>query len=46
MDETTLVERLRPCPECAAGKHDNCSGQTWSIVLNDYAPCPCHERGH
>lgn len=35
----------RPCPECAAGKHVNC---TFSVLNDDdeVEPCPCHQAGH
>ena len=37
---------VNPCPECTAGKHDNCDGRTWDTVTDDYTPCPCAGRGH
>lgn len=30
-----------PCPECAAGKHRNCGGDSWSNYLDEPKPCPC-----
>lgn len=30
-----------PCPECAAGKHRNCDGTTWSNRLDERVTCPC-----
>ncbi len=40
----TDPSRLRPCPECRAGKHGNCDGVTWDDVTDSPAKCPCtHE---
>ncbi|MBD3784577.1 MAG: hypothetical protein IE926_16780 [Micrococcales bacterium] len=38
---TASFESLRPCPECAAGKHQNCDGATWSDLTDRAMPCPC-----
>lgn len=32
----------RPCPECDAGKHRNCRGDTWDFILDEPVPCPCY----
>lgn len=37
---------IPPCPECWAGKHENCSGQSWDNDADEFTPCPCAERGH
>lgn len=34
------------CPECAAGKHDNCRGDAWDDALDDPTICACWDRGH
>lgn len=38
---------LDPCPECAGGKHPNCTGQVPAgDDYDDLIPCPCAEAGH
>lgn len=44
--EAITVQILAPCPECHAGKHDNCDGRTWDHAADDVAPCPCAKGGH
>jgi hypothetical protein len=39
--EAVLLQVALPCPECAAGKHRNCVGTTWSNDLDRLVPCPC-----
>jgi len=40
-DGTALAGKVRMCPECRDGKHQNCTG--WSLDANDnVVPCPCH----
>jgi hypothetical protein len=34
-------EATPPCPECAAGKHRNCGGDSWNNDLDEPKPCPC-----
>lgn len=39
----------RPCPECAQGKHTNCTGDAWDHVRDQIALCPCwriHWKDH
>lgn len=36
----------RPCPECAAGKHDNCDGTAWDAARDERATCPCADNRH
>lgn len=33
-------------PECAVGKHSNCSGTGWNIHQDEPAPCPCPCHAH
>jgi len=40
------VTGVQPCPECAAGKHRICIGQSWDETTDDFAPCPCQQAGH
>lgn len=37
---------VQPCPECRAGKHLNCNGQSWDFVGDELAPCPCATARH
>lgn len=37
----TMNYPLKPCPECRAGKHDNCDGATWDDINDRPATCPC-----
>jgi hypothetical protein len=37
---------VEPCPECSAGKCDNCDGTTWDNIKDERVPCPCHAAGH
>jgi len=47
---STLAARVSAdfsCPECKAGKHDNCDGTTWNDYNDAPATCPCsatHEK--
>lgn len=41
-----LEQMAAACPECAAGKCDNCNGDTWSVILDMPVPCPCARAGH
>lgn len=41
--KAVLVE---PCPECHAGKCDNCDGGSWDTIGDQPWPCPCAESGH
>lgn len=34
------------CPECQAGKHDNCDGTTWDFEKDERAVCPCARIAH
>jgi len=43
--ETTPVQPPR-CPECVAGKHDNCNGETWDDAQDAPTTCPCMAAGH
>ena len=36
----------RPCPECVAGKHLNCTTQAWDDLADQPTVCPCHAAGH
>jgi hypothetical protein len=36
----------RPCPECNAGKHQNCDNHTLDETTDELVPCPCSEAGH
>lgn len=29
------------CPECAQGKHKNCTGQVWDDTTDDFGLCGC-----
>jgi hypothetical protein len=37
---TTIDPDLPPCPECKAGKHGNCNGQTWNPKADAPDICP------
>lgn len=37
---------VEPCPECKAGKHENCDGEAWDSVNDRPAGCPCAMTGH
>lgn len=37
---------LEACPECRAGKHDSCNGDTWNWGQDRAAPCPCATARH
>lgn len=43
IEEVRMVE---PCPECKAGKHQNCDGTAWDTEKDAAVPCPCvvHEQ--
>ena len=34
------------CPECRAGKHDNCDTTAWDNDLDAPVPCECWKWGH
>lgn len=38
--------RVKPCPECAAGKCRNCDGTTWDEHTDSPTVCPCAHRNH
>lgn len=40
------AERLRDCEDCEQGKHAGCLVEVWDDNADDWAPCPCHLRGH
>lgn len=33
------------CPECRAGKHENCNGASWDPVKDSPIDCPCRHKG-
>lgn len=33
------------CPDCRAGKHDNCDGSSYDFERDRPAPCPCRHNG-
>lgn len=35
-----------PCPECVAGKHQNCDGLSWDLEQDVQAICTCQARNH
>lgn len=37
---------IDPCPECAAGKHGNCTHDVPVGDTDELGPCPCEERDH
>ena len=39
------MNEVRPCPECAQGKHLNCTEQMLDED-DEWVPCPCFEAGH
>jgi len=40
-----MDDEIRPCPECAQGKHQNCTFAV--LVTNDeFRQCPCMIAGH
>lgn len=39
MSEDDLI-----CPECRAGKHDNCDGYAWDDDLDAMSTCRCAHR--
>lgn len=41
MSHTRYVPRI--CPECAAGKHVNCSGDAWNDETDQIDTCQCTE---
>jgi hypothetical protein len=43
--EEGLLVDPKPCPECAQGKHVNCTRQVLTEV-EEIEPCPCMEAGH
>ena len=43
---SAIAEPPPPCPECVQGKHDNCDGTTWDVIIDEPAACPCAEHGH
>ena len=40
--------KVDPCPECAQGKHDNCTEEVFFEDLSkaDWIECPCHASNH
>ena len=34
------------CPECEAGKHGNCNGDTWDFDADEKVPCQCPAEVH
>jgi hypothetical protein len=34
------------CPDCRAGKHGNCTNQTWCIEHDHEVECPCEDVSH
>jgi hypothetical protein len=37
------------CPECAQGKHQNCTQMVLvdkGTMIDHFEPCPCKERDH
>jgi hypothetical protein len=43
---------IRDCPDCEQGKHQNCTGEAWDTIKDDFTVCPCsinragpHHRG-
>lgn len=46
----TLVIPIAPgapiCPECAAGKHDNCDGTAWDTDADQSTRCACAAADH
>lgn len=38
----TLPDHIQINPECAAGKHSNCSGTGWDLHQDEPTGCPCH----
>ncbi len=41
------VEESAPiCPECTAGKHQNCEGQAWDNAADEPTDCACAVAGH
>lgn len=32
------------CPECLAGKHQNCDGTTWDFDRDEITLCACDQR--
>lgn len=45
---TTAVEdhEIEPCPDCKAGKHDNCTNEAFDPAADAVVPCPCAGRHH
>lgn len=41
-----LREAVRACPECAAGKCGNCSGEAWDTGADEPTHCPCALLAH
>lgn len=44
-----LFQRMvEPCPECAQGKHDNCTEEVFfeDLSKQDWIECPCHASNH
>lgn len=44
-DGSPLPPEQQPCPNCLAGKHDNCPGRIPGAGLT-YLPCPCAGQTH
>lgn len=45
-EPVAVVEGPRACPDCLAGKHDNCDGSAWDLRSDASCPCPCAQAGH
>lgn len=45
-EDTMIDSVIKPCPECQQGKHENCNGVTWDMVLDEEAVCPCNDAAH
>lgn len=41
-----VVRPRSECPECRAGKHDNCDGGAWDVDTDEAAVCECWEHDH
>lgn len=42
----TSAEPPPVCPECTAGKHDNCHGDAWDNEKDAPAVCECWANNH
>lgn len=46
LDDDTQPIALRFCPECAAGKHQNCDGTAWDHEADEPTTCTCPAAEH